>query len=229
MHDSHRGLGSLDAATPAASARGCRRPRDARIRANACAPRRTGARGTGAPVRRGRRARPGARHPGRGGPTAPPPDQAPGGPILVIASPGNAFTRYYAEILRAEGFNAFAVADIALVDGRDARRPRRRHPRRDAADAAQVTMFTNWVHGRRQPDRDAARQAARRPPRPRRRAAARSPTPTCWSTRRRRRVSASSIETIQFHGTADRYTLAGATRASPRSTRTRPRRRRTRR
>ena len=33
----------------------------------------------------------------------PPPHEGPGGPILVIASAGNPFTRYYAEILRAEG------------------------------------------------------------------------------------------------------------------------------
>ena len=63
----------------------------------------------------------------------PPPDQAPGGPILVIASPGNPFTRYYAEILRAEGFNDFDLADIGAVDQADARRLRRRHPRRDVA------------------------------------------------------------------------------------------------
>ena len=48
------------------------------------------------------------------------PDQGPGGPILVIANAANPFGRYYAEILRAEGLNAFAVADIS--DGTPPRR-----------------------------------------------------------------------------------------------------------
>ena len=38
-----------------------------------------------------------------------------GGPILVITSTANPFTSYYGEILRAEGFNAFALKDIASV------------------------------------------------------------------------------------------------------------------
>jgi len=47
--------------------------------------------------------------------TAPLPTQGPGGPILVVTSSANPFSTYYAEILRAEGFNAFAVADISTV------------------------------------------------------------------------------------------------------------------
>jgi hypothetical protein len=41
--------------------------------------------------------------------------QGPGGPILVVGSGDNPFSTYYAEILRTEGLNAFAVADIADV------------------------------------------------------------------------------------------------------------------
>ena len=44
-----------------------------------------------------------------------PPDDGPGGPILVVSSSSNPFSRYYAEILRAEGLNAFTVRDISLV------------------------------------------------------------------------------------------------------------------
>ena len=48
--------------------------------------------------------------------TAPaPPDEGPGGPILVLASGSNPVSRYYAEILRAEGLNTFLVRDIATV------------------------------------------------------------------------------------------------------------------
>ncbi len=43
------------------------------------------------------------------------PAEGPGGPILIIASSANQFTRYYAEILRAEGLNEFAVTDISSV------------------------------------------------------------------------------------------------------------------
>src|SRR5437016_3069679 len=55
----------------------------------------------------------------------PPPDTGPGGPVLVIASPANPFSRYYAEILRAEGLNYFDVHDITdltptLLAGYDA-------------------------------------------------------------------------------------------------------------
>ena len=49
-------------------------------------------------------------------PPPPPPYEGPGGPILVVTSAGNPFGTYYAEILRAEGLNAFAVADITTVD-----------------------------------------------------------------------------------------------------------------
>ena len=43
------------------------------------------------------------------------PAQGPGGPILVVTSSTSTFGTYYAEILRTEGFNAFAVADIGSV------------------------------------------------------------------------------------------------------------------
>ena len=82
-------------------------------------------------------------------------------------------------------------------------------------------MLTDWVHGRRQPDRDAARHAARRPARPQRPCGDhRSQRATCRSTPARGPAPASSDETIQFHGTADRYTLTGAHAPSRRSTRT---------
>jgi hypothetical protein len=73
------------------------------------------------------------------------PDQGPGGPILVVSSPGNAFTNYTAEILRAEGLNAFAVASLSTVSpgvlaGYDVvilgQMP---------LSPAQVTMFSDWV------------------------------------------------------------------------------------
>lgn len=73
------------------------------------------------------------------------PGNGPGGPILVIASDSNPFTRYYAEILRTEGFNEFAVVDIASVTSTML-------VSYDVAilgemplTTAQVTLLTTWV------------------------------------------------------------------------------------
>ena len=98
------------------------------------------------------------------------PEQGPGGPILVVTSPTSTFGTYYAEILRTEGFNAFAVADICDRHA-DARWP----PTTSSSSAkmpltaAQVDDVHRLGQRRRQPDRDGARSAARRPARPDRR------------------------------------------------------------
>ena len=41
------------------------------------------------------------------------PDPGPGGPVLVVTDRRDPFGGYYAEILRAEGLNEFAVTDTA--------------------------------------------------------------------------------------------------------------------
>ena len=48
-------------------------------------------------------------------PPPPPPDEGPGGPILVISNTANPFSRYFAEILRAQGLNEFTATDISNV------------------------------------------------------------------------------------------------------------------
>ena len=45
--------------------------------------------------------------------SAPPPNSGPGGPILVISTLANPFTKYLDEILLAEGLNEFTDADIS--------------------------------------------------------------------------------------------------------------------
>ena len=47
------------------------------------------------------------------GASAQSPAQGPGGPVLVVTDPADNFGEYYAEILRAEGLNEFAVEDRA--------------------------------------------------------------------------------------------------------------------
>ncbi len=45
----------------------------------------------------------------------PPPGEGQGGPILIIAGGTNPFSRYFAEILRAEGINTFLVVDVTTL------------------------------------------------------------------------------------------------------------------
>ena len=45
------------------------------------------------------------------------PGDGPGGPILVVANDSeNRFGRYYAELLRAEGLNEFAVEGVGALN-----------------------------------------------------------------------------------------------------------------
>src|SRR5258707_7925632 len=74
------------------------------------------------------------------------PNQGPGGPILVITSPSSTYGKYYAEILRTEGLNAFAVADIGTVTATTLSAYDVVVLAPAALTAAQVTMFTSWVN-----------------------------------------------------------------------------------
>ena len=108
----------------------------------------------------------------------------PGGPILVVASPSDPFSRYYAEILRAEGLNEFEVATGPRHLG-DAHRQGGGDPRLAGAHRRSGHAPRELGAGRRQPDRDAARQAAGRPARAhRRRRHAHQPVPAGWTPRR---------------------------------------------
>ena len=120
-------------------------------------------------------------------PPPPPPDEAPGGPILVIASPGNAVHALLRRDPARRGLQRVRPRRHRLGRPGRARRPRRRHPRRDVAERGPGHAALRLGAGRRQPDRDAAGRAARGPPRPRARRWARSPTPTSRSTRARAR------------------------------------------
>jgi len=98
------------------------------------------------------------------GASAQSPGEGPGGPTLVIANSATPFSRYYAEILRAEGMNAFAVRDVANVTPAI------------LADAG-ATLANAYI-----------RVDASKPP-----------------------GAGIVSQTMQFHGTADRYALNGAT------------------
>ena len=77
----------------------------------------------------------------------PPPDTGPGGPILVVSSTSNPFSKYYAEILRTEGLNAFAVADISAVTASTLANYDVVLLGDFTLTSTQVSMFTTWVNG----------------------------------------------------------------------------------
>jgi hypothetical protein len=137
------------------------------------------------------------------------PGQGPGGPILVVTDPGDLFGRYDAEILRAEGLNEFAVTDtlnaptlagyqvVVLAH-------------RTSLSAAQVTALTDWVQGggnliAMQPDKQLAGLLGL--------ADAGGTLANGYIKVDTSTGPGAGItgETMQFHGTADRYALNGAT------------------
>ncbi|MCI0434063.1 MAG: Ig-like domain-containing protein, partial [Gemmatimonadetes bacterium] len=141
----------------------------------------------------------------------PPPDEGPGGPILVIAHASNPFSRYYAEILRCEGLNAFTVTDISLVTPAVL----------DAYDVAilgdgpispaDVTMLTDWVNDdggnliAMRPDAQLAPLMGLGAP-----SGTMANTYLLVNTGAAPGAGITSL-TMQFHGTADQWGLGSAT------------------
>src|SRR4051812_26638313 len=75
------------------------------------------------------------------------PEQGPGGPVLVVTDPGDRFGTYYAEILRAEGLNEFAVADTGNLNAATLADYQVVVLAQTAVTDAQTTVLTNWVQG----------------------------------------------------------------------------------
>ena len=139
----------------------------------------------------------------------PPPDEGPGGPILVIASPSNPFSRYYAEILRAEGFNEFAVRNIGSVDATLLANYDVAILGEMSVSPSQVTTLTNWVNAggnliAMRPDKQLAGLLGLTD--------AASTLGDAYLQVNTAAAPGRGItgQTIQFHGTADRYSLSGA-------------------
>ena len=74
-----------------------------------------------------------------------PPDDGPDGPILIISNASNPFTRYYTEILRAEGLNEFLAVDISSVDATLLADYQVAILGEMPLSATQVTLLTDWV------------------------------------------------------------------------------------
>ncbi|KAF3884583.1 MULTISPECIES: DUF4082 domain-containing protein [Nostocales] len=134
----------------------------------------------------------------------------PGGPILIVTSGSNPFGNYYAEILRTEGLNSFNVSDISAVSATTLANYDVVILTDLSLSSQQVTIFTNWVNG-------GGNLIAMRPDKQLASLLGLTDTGSTLSNgyllADTSKPAANGIinQTIQFHGTADRYTLNGAT------------------
>ena len=140
----------------------------------------------------------------------PDPNQGPGGPILVITS-SSIYGKYYAEILRTEGMNEFAVMDIGAVTQTTLSAYDVAILAPTLLTAGQVGMLSNWVNAggnliAMQPDPQLAGLLGI--------------TPTGSTLSNAYLLVDTSLppgngivsQPMQFHGTADVYTLNGASK-----------------
>ncbi|MEN3356646.1 MAG: hypothetical protein V7637_628, partial [Mycobacteriales bacterium] len=146
-------------------------------------------------------------------PPPPPPTQGPGGPILVIgnsASTTSQFSLFTAEILRNEGLNEFATADLGGVSPATLATEDVVILGATPLTASQASMFSTWVNGGGKliafrPDKQLAGLFGLT-----------TTTGTISNSYLKVNTAAApgtgiTSQTMQFHGTADQYALAGAT------------------
>jgi hypothetical protein len=136
-------------------------------------------------------------------------DASPGGPILVVTATGNKFTRYLAEILQAEGLNAYATADVSALDATLLADYDVVVLGETALTAAQVSALEGWVNAggnliAMRPDAQLYGLLG-----------ITSPGGSRRDQYLKLTVSPSGAgivtDSIQYHGTATPYKLAGAT------------------
>lgn len=131
----------------------------------------------------------------------------------MVTSGSSPFGKYYAEILRTEGFNAFAVADITTVTASTLAAYDLVVLAKTALTSAQVTLLTTWVNGggnliAMAPDSQLASLLGI------------AATGSVLSDGYLRVDTSASPgngivdQTIQFHGAAGLYSLSGATQVA---------------
>ncbi len=139
----------------------------------------------------------------------PPPDQGPGGPIAVVTSSASPSSKDLAEILRTEGLNEFATIDVGTVSASTLAAYDVVILGGVTLNSSQATDLTTWVNG-------GGNLIAMRPGA--NLASLLGLTPAGGSTSNAYlKVDPASApgagivsDTIQFHGTADNYSLSGA-------------------
>jgi len=140
---------------------------------------------------------------------AAPPGQGPGGPILVVTDPGDRFGTYYAEILTAEGLNEFAVTGVSQLTEQTLAQHQVVVLARTTLSQAQLTALTSWVQ--------AGGNLVAMRPQPQLAGLLGLGSDTGDLSDAYIDVDTSAAPgrgitdaTMQFHGTADRWTSAGA-------------------
>jgi hypothetical protein len=134
------------------------------------------------------------------------PSGGPGGPVLVVTDPGDRFGRYYAEILRAEGLNEFAVADVGSLTAQTLADRRVVVLARTQLSVAEAGLLESWVQG-------GGNLVAMRPD-PKLAALLGLGSDVGDLVNGYLQVAPGrgvTAETMQFRDTADRWTVAGAT------------------
>ncbi|GJQ35093.1 MAG: hypothetical protein JETCAE01_11030 [Anaerolineaceae bacterium] len=140
----------------------------------------------------------------------PPPNEGPGGPILVLSSAANPFSRYYAEILRAEGLNEFTATDISNLTAASLNNYQVVILGEMTLTPTEVGYLTNWVNA-------GGNLIAMRPDPQLAGLLGLSSSGSTLSEGYLLVNTASAPgqgivnQTMQYHGTADLYTLNGAT------------------
>src|SRR5262249_43916766 len=77
---------------------------------------------------------------------APPADEGPGGPILIVTSAASPFSRYYVEILAAEGLNSYLATDVANLTPAVLQAHDVVILGEMALSPSQVAMLSDWVN-----------------------------------------------------------------------------------
>ena len=139
-----------------------------------------------------------------------PPTNGPGGPILVISAATSSFSPYYVEILRAEGLNEFTAMDISLVTNIAVLNNYDVVILGDMPlTASQVSMLTDWVNAggnliAMRPDKQLTALYGLGD-------AGGTISEGYMAINTNTPIGKGIVgDTLQFHGTADRYTLSGA-------------------
>jgi len=140
----------------------------------------------------------------------PPPEEGPGGPILLVTSQNNPFTKYYAEILRAEGFNGFLSVDLSNVTSGTLSTHQVVVLGEMPLTQEQTTLFTDWAA-------NGGKLIAMRPAKALAAAAGLADAGTTLAEGYLKIDTSTAPgtgivgDTMQFHGMADVYDLNGAT------------------
>jgi hypothetical protein len=142
-------------------------------------------------------------------PPPPPPTEGPGGPIALVTSGTNPYSQYLAEIMRAEGFNEFKTIDVGSLSASSLASYDVAIVGEVSLTAAQASTLSTWVNGggniiALRPDSDLNALLGIAPASG---TVANGYIKIDTTTAPGAGVTA---DTMQFHGTANRYTLSGA-------------------